>query len=493
MDSPSVLASGALTSESKSPSLSTAPSLPSKTTRKRPAGSASGSRKRASSEMLWDSMDDPSTASWIASLRAGRANRTALPESARAPQTNGGSGEILPESPANAGRPYSLARTSAGYSGTPIALLTPDRTNWMSPQRTLLGEWEPFCGIWPKWGFCAGGEVYELPTWAPAMGGRGCSYSESSQKQACSWSTPSACADTHRECIETKKARGSGGINLYEQAESVWSPPDAPKAGGARTHTGSAGKGHQVTIAEQAQAWAWRTPRAEDSESTGAHRGNLDTLNSATKDWQASSWMTPSVPNGGRKMSAADVTAKGATAKGKRQVGLENQTEIWKASAWPTPANRDHRDPNALSYQERSQSTKGEQLNNFVAHVWRTPHGLQLLPGGHGGGGEFAEQATTWTPSDSLPPAPPIRYGLTFSQRVRILLPLCRQLRRLLPSPYRRAGSIFKRKLNPDFVDWLMGWPAGWSSAGRVFSAEEMESYLCRQRALLSCLLGGLD
>jgi hypothetical protein len=34
----------------------------------------------------------------------------------------------------------------------------------------------------------------------------------------------------------------------------------------------------------------WPTPRAEDSESTGAHRGNADTLTSATR---LASWATP--------------------------------------------------------------------------------------------------------------------------------------------------------------------------------------------------------
>lgn len=83
--------------------------------------------------------------------------------------------------------------------------------------------------------------------------------------------------------------------------------------------------------------------------------------------------------------------------------------------------------------------------------------------------------------------------GLPFSQRVRILLRLCRQLRLRLPSPYNKARSIFKRKLNPDFVDWLMGWPAGWSSDARACSAEEMVLYHFKQRWSLRCLLGGSD
>jgi hypothetical protein len=47
------------------------------------------------------------------------------------------------------------------------------------------------------------------------------------------------------------------------------------------------------------------------------------------------------------------------------------------------------------------------------------------------------------------------------------------------------------RRLNPNFVDWLMGWPPGWTSARTGSVAVEMELWLSRQRALLRCLVGG--
>jgi hypothetical protein len=40
-------------------------------------------------------------------------------------------------------------------------------------------------------------------------------------------------------------------------------------------------------------------------------------------------WPTPSIPGGGRTLSDAEVMAKGKTAKGKRQVGLENVARLW--------------------------------------------------------------------------------------------------------------------------------------------------------------------
>jgi hypothetical protein len=133
--------------------------------------------------------------------------------------------------------------------------------------------------------------------------------------------------------------------------------------------------------------------------------------------------------------------------------------------------------------------TRGSRIEDQVL-LWKTSHGLTFAPeaGDPGGGGEFAEKAANWEPSL---PAHQIQDGLTLSQRVRILLRLCRLLRQRLPSPYNKARSIFKRKLNPSFVDWLMGWPDGYSSDERVFSAEEMASYLSVLRSRTQYLLGG--
>jgi hypothetical protein len=46
-----------------------------------------------------------------------------------------------------------------------------------------------------------------------------------------------------------------------------------------------------------------------------------------------------------------------------------------EASSWATPAHRDYRHANAQSYQDRSNSTKGEQLNNQVVHHGPTSNG----------------------------------------------------------------------------------------------------------------------
>ncbi len=47
-----------------------------------------------------------------------------------------------------------------------------------------------------------------------------------------------------------------------------------------------------------------------------------------------------------------------------------------------------------------------------------------------------------------------------------------------------------KRKLNPIFETWLMGWPLWWlTSVPELSGRSEMASFLCRQRSALSSLL----
>jgi hypothetical protein len=116
----------------------------------------------------------------------------------------------------------------------------------------------------------------------------------------------------------------------------------------------------------------------------------------------ASLWKTPDVPNGGRTMSAEDVAANGATDKGKRQVGLENQarfanfaatqsthppaataTPTARESAWPTPKARDSKSAEG----EAGLMRQSPDLNVIACHSFpqapETPtHGSESLPSG---------------------------------------------------------------------------------------------------------------
>jgi hypothetical protein len=62
-----------------------------------------------------------------------------------------------------------------------------------------------------------------------------------------------------------------------------------------------------------------------------------------------------------------------------RMIGGKLRTDMTLTDAarasWATPAHRDYRHANATSYQERSNTTKGEQLNNQVVHHGPTSSG----------------------------------------------------------------------------------------------------------------------
>lgn len=89
------------------------------------------------------------------------------------------------------------------------------------------------------------------------------------------WLTPCANED----------AAGRPGAKMQQQLKQqsetwaeAWATPHANMTTGAGTH----GRADYANI--QTQAAAWPTPRAEMD--SGKHRGEADTLHSATKDWE---------------------------------------------------------------------------------------------------------------------------------------------------------------------------------------------------------------
>jgi len=97
---------------------------------------------------------------------------------------------------------------------------------------------------------------------------------------------------------------------------------------------------------------------------------------------------------------------------------------------WPTPAARDYKGANSRHHCETAKGRAHmDQLPNFVSH--------------------------------SSPPVPTTQDG--------------------------EPSSSSTRRLNPRFVEMLMGWPLGWTGSGHV----EMESWLFKARRQLLYLLGG--
>lgn len=286
---------------------------------------------------------------------------------------------------------------------SPVLLAKFDPDGWLP--RTCQGsllcleQWELLQGSWPDSAMWDATSVYELQTSEPhtsesefsswptvrasSGGGNtsaypGAPYRPAIAQLAQNWPTPTRranrdCpseADRRSPSLETEALwltphgmRGTdhtgkiGGGGEFAKQATQWATPDAPNAGGPRSRQGSIGHGHQVTVAEQAERW--QTPATDSFRSRGGDRKN--------------------------------------------EMGLDQQARFF-----PTPATRDFRMPNKGSYQERSGTTKGEQLQNFVAHSH---------------------------------PAPAIPDGPTSSSK----------------------DPTSRLRLNPRFVEWLMGFPPGWT------------------------------
>jgi hypothetical protein len=128
--------------------------------------------------------------------------------------------------------------------------------------------------------------------------------------------------------------------------------------------------------------------------------------------------------------------ATDGTKGGPNQAGSKGDLMLPSAAAqWPTPASRDYRTPNSQESQQSRNHKGGEQLPNFVEHhfshpVHSTLDGRELSP----------------------------------------------------------TGRTLRRRLNPAFGCWLMGWPIWWTSPALINCVRsEMESYRFRlQSHLLS-------
>ena len=146
---------------------------------------------------------------------------------------------------------------------------------------------------------------------------------------------------------------------------------------------------------------------------------------------------------------------RGGKAGNGRQSGADLTAVVRQ---WATPASRDYRTPNLKPYAQREGGKKGEQLSNQVAH---SPFSLL----------------------SSHPDPKTGPHGLAYSEVVQTL-------HRLYPP---EAGP---RRLNPAFVDWLMGWPSdphltSWTDVSRAFAPGEMA--LWHSRALRHLSICGIE
>lgn len=164
------------------------------------------------------------------------------------------------------------------------------------------------------------------------------------------------------------------------------------------------------------QAMTWPTARREGGESAGNHPGATDSLTGATRNW-----MTP------HGMHGTDHTGK--TGRGGEFAA--------QATQWQTPATD--------SFRSRGGDRKDEMGLDQQARFFPTPSASEVRQG-----------------YQRRPP------GMASRQNQKSLTTIALDLSRQAPiqtsgPPSSESGPTSRRRLNPRFVEFLMGFPSGWT------------------------------
>ena len=150
-----------------------------------------------------------------------------------------------------------------------------------------------------------------------------------------------------------------------------------------------------------------------------------------------------------------------------------------QAASWPTPAAHEAR----LGFQDRTRGTKGTQVSLSTVAMqtnWPTPAGRDYKGSNsshHMNRTDGRTDGRSRNHADQLPNF--VMYRFSHQDQTMNDGPTS------LPK-----DPTSRRRLNPQFVDWMMGWPPGWTSTEPTdLDAEEMVSWHFKLDSHLSRLL----
>lgn len=369
---------------------------------------------------------------FIASLPAIPVSPTVLPAAAKGPTTSGGLSTKSFASSTSLGLIVSSEKTSLG---TPRGNSPLSYRHWRQWAIALRLEYsqraklEPLtlesdCSLWPT-ATCPAPHDSEqsVGRYRPPREGYGTDLTQAAHE----WPTPRA-----EDSEQTGAHPGRKTADTLTSASRTWSTPRAHEAG---DWTQDKGDPEKKRLSLTGEAKEWQTPATDSFRSRGGERKDEMGL-----DQQARLWTTPQAhdqrsgvservgrygtEHGGRDLNdqaAAWMTPQATDAKrggedpGRKERGAGAASLAEQTAQWPTPTARDYRSPNSEESQEKrnADSSRGQQLMNFLADEMRSPTSRFSLP------------------------APTPETGTTSSSTRHIL--------------------------NPLFVEWLMGWPIGWT------------------------------
>lgn len=230
----------------------------------------------------------------------------------------------------------------------------------------------------------------------------------------------------------------------------TWPTPKASD-GGPEVAESKATRPNSGGIDLQTTAMSWQTPASQSSQT---RRQPNQTTRENLLPAQATSWPTPNAGTDNRNRGAGvDPTMRASQG---RQVMLQDAV-----SAWPTPGANDHKGSHQVG-QRRG------QLDEAAEQIWQTP--------------------------------PAMGGGATSRSGERIDEPLitgqARNVSQFFPpdqaTPSSGAeSSPSTRRLNPRFVEWLMGYPPGWTDFAPL--AMPLSQFRERLRISLSGIVSAMN
>jgi hypothetical protein len=223
----------------------------------------------------------------------------------------------------------------------------------------------------------------------------------------------------------------------------------------ANCSTGAGTQGREGGPNLRSKAQMWLTPHGMSGQD---HTGKIGAGGEFAK--QAANWSTPRATDGEKGGPNMSFGAGG--------IPLPAQS-----AHWATPQARDHFPLHSPDY-IASKKAEGHGMANLndQAARWPTPNATDTKgPSTRSPGKERPET------NDDLP----TRVS-RFSHPVRSI----HDGQELSPTT-----RTLRRRLNPIFASWLMGWPTWWTSFAPIsFAPSEMALWRRKQQRLLSCLLG---
>lgn len=342
----------------------------------------------------------------------------------------------------------------------------------------------------PGTGTMQSGRLYRRPTLVPPTNVNGSS----------SWPT-AVTTDGRSSARHSTSGSSHPGTSLTD-ALRTWPTPNTGE--GWRGNDSMASREGSPSLTGIASDWP--TPLASDGDQRGRNKTIVEGRIKAGRVLKeaATEWPTPLVPNGGRTTNVSN-EPRPSGAKG---------SKILEAvvGQWPTPAARDYRTPNSAESQERraeGRETAGQQLQNFVEHnlraTWPTPAATPYgssQNGINGKGGEF-ERPSAGTPSlERMSRSFPLDPMTSDDGRLFSLSDQTSPPPSTWKTPHGFAntdasghtaggggefhkqamqGASPKMRLNPRFVEYLMGLPVGWTAFAPA--ATELSRWRQRMRS----------